>query len=719
MARSKSANRLLAILITVSLAGGGCTGPLTEPEGTVPAKPRHSRAAEHLPATTMAYLSVVDLASMEHHLRQTQLNQLLAKSQAAGAVSSLPPETLRELPPFLAKLLPQLRSLLTGPITFAVMDLGSMGKEPLRIPRIALFLGISPGASTIIGELIEEWTQKPDRQGELSLETEATPRGQVYRIFKGPRLAAALRVGEGDLVLVTHEADLDLLTQVPKKSLAENPFFGKDDFWKESDIVGFLNLSAAVSQLFERLEEDRPKAKSNLKAAGMGALQAVSYMIRSERNGYLERLVIEWQSGEKSLVDGLLAPETGKGLMALQRTPPKTTAFLDFTVGSPLRLFHRITELEAKQSPDSAKETRQGLKEFREFFGFDLKNDFLRQLTGEAALVLQLPPISATTIDNPLLLLGYMSSLHLSLYLGVRDEAIIGECLEKLVAKTPITLRPETHRGIEIHYMSSPAPLPVIPVYTLHNGMLGFHINDSSATASLDAALDGRSLATDDDYRFVTRRSRGRKPCSIAYLRLGQILPLAAKLTRRAAQLRQSQGEATPEEKERLELLADLERFGGSLHGLGRFVWAKPGRLTMDTYAPGALMSGLVSVAGMSIVGAVAIPAFIKTRQKGRHAGVALFLRSAASAQDLYRLDRGHYAKSFDELVKAELLASIPEENLGYEFRLQLSGKSYSISARPISPKSGDFSFFLAEDGILRGGPKGGDWGDESLAVFQ
>jgi hypothetical protein len=95
---------------------------------------------------------------------------------------------------------------------------------------------------------------------------------------------------------------------------------------------------------------------------------------------------------------------------------------------------------------------------------------------------------------------------------------------------------------------------------------------------------------------------------------------------------------------------------------------------------------------------------------KGNEAAVINELRTLVLAEADYAPDTedGHYG-TLDELVKAELMSKEPLERFGYKLELTVSANKFQATAVPIEyGKSGNFSYFVDESGIMRGADHGG-----------
>jgi hypothetical protein len=95
---------------------------------------------------------------------------------------------------------------------------------------------------------------------------------------------------------------------------------------------------------------------------------------------------------------------------------------------------------------------------------------------------------------------------------------------------------------------------------------------------------------------------------------------------------------------------------------------------------------------------------------KGNEAAVKSELRTLVAAETDYAHGNqdGHYG-TLDELVKAGLISKESIERFGYEMMLTVSANKFQATAVPIEyGKSGNFSYFVDESGIVRGGDHGG-----------
>jgi hypothetical protein len=95
---------------------------------------------------------------------------------------------------------------------------------------------------------------------------------------------------------------------------------------------------------------------------------------------------------------------------------------------------------------------------------------------------------------------------------------------------------------------------------------------------------------------------------------------------------------------------------------------------------------------------------------KGDEAAVKNELRTLVIAEAEYAEERGdgHYG-TFDELVKEGLISKEFLERFGYKLELTVSADKFQAAAVPIEyGKSGNFSYFVDDSGVMRGGDHGG-----------
>jgi type IV pilus assembly protein PilA len=126
----------------------------------------------------------------------------------------------------------------------------------------------------------------------------------------------------------------------------------------------------------------------------------------------------------------------------------------------------------------------------------------------------------------------------------------------------------------------------------------------------------------------------------------------------------------------------------------------------------------LVSVVPVGVIASIAIPNLLAARRASNEAAAIGTLRRIASAQATYLSTAGDegYA-SLEELVSNDLV----ERQLaagtkhGYRFEVEAAGDSFVATATPVEyPNSGTRSFYVAEDGVVRGADKRGGAADEN-----
>lgn len=125
----------------------------------------------------------------------------------------------------------------------------------------------------------------------------------------------------------------------------------------------------------------------------------------------------------------------------------------------------------------------------------------------------------------------------------------------------------------------------------------------------------------------------------------------------------------------------------------------------------GGLMIG--SAVPIGVIAAIAVPNLMASRRAANEAAAIGTLRKISSAQATYLSTVGGQRSfgSLDELVENGML----EQKLaagtyyGYRFEVEPAGDSFVATATPMEyPNTGTRSFYIAEDGVVRGADKQG-----------
>lgn len=121
----------------------------------------------------------------------------------------------------------------------------------------------------------------------------------------------------------------------------------------------------------------------------------------------------------------------------------------------------------------------------------------------------------------------------------------------------------------------------------------------------------------------------------------------------------------------------------------------------------------LVSIVPIGIIAAVAVPNLMAARRAANEAAAVGTLRAISSAQSTYVStagENGNYG-SMDDLLQNELIdrQTAAGAKNGYRFEVEAAGDSFVATAVPVDyPNSGMRSFYMAEDGVIRGADKQG-----------
>ena len=117
------------------------------------------------------------------------------------------------------------------------------------------------------------------------------------------------------------------------------------------------------------------------------------------------------------------------------------------------------------------------------------------------------------------------------------------------------------------------------------------------------------------------------------------------------------------------------------------------------------LLELLVTVGIVMILSASAVQAFASYRQRAFEAVAIRYMRSWPPAQEIYRLDQGHYADADETLAQGAYKINKVPTNIPYDFSID-SGSSQTDrwwgSATP--SKSGLRHFCISYIGVVRSG---------------
>ena len=125
----------------------------------------------------------------------------------------------------------------------------------------------------------------------------------------------------------------------------------------------------------------------------------------------------------------------------------------------------------------------------------------------------------------------------------------------------------------------------------------------------------------------------------------------------------------------------------------------------------------LVGIVPVGIIGAIAVPNLLAARRAANEAAAIGTLRKINAAQATYLSTAGGSSDygSAEELIKYELLDPQLAEGTrsGYRFEIEDLGDGYTATAVPVEyPKTGARSFYVSEDGVIRGADKQGEAAD-------
>jgi competence protein ComGC len=696
-------------------------GLLLEPDwrqATAPGPVRHSDAALFLPETTLGYVSLVDPASLYHHLAQTQVWKLALAGSFQTQMQELASEIRSWLQDAEAPRLPyeELRPVFSGPMALALLDFEPEAAKDGQPLHLAFFADLEPGAEAKARALVQDQVLGGFKaQGRLRLEEAAGPRPYT-RLLADGKPAGAFSVQAGRFLFVTHEPDLAALAERPARPLAQSPAFQKHKArFQAADLAAFVDLARLQMRILPALGSEHARTVRTLVRLGLGEIHSAVYFAVPEREGYVEHFELAYQADGKGLLARRLEAGAKAGLRSVHQAPAQTTFLLAFHMGPIGPLYREILQVLETERPAALDPWRRELADFRQKHGADLEKDLLDQLSGEFALAIKLPSISGSILDNPMIGLGYLSDAYVSVFLGVLDEKKADEVVRKLMASAEVNVLAEPYRDVSVGYLSSSAPLPVLPAYTVLDGLAGFHLNAGTAKACIDAKLDAKGLRKDQDWIEASAGLDADPSSGLLYLRLSEIVPLVARLGRREEERSAGSGPPDAEASRRLAAFGQAETLGKRLRGVFVRSSGAPGAVLRDSYSPLAMGAGVNLLGLASIAPVLFVPGLIEAQEPLDEAQVMAFLSQVHTAQAKYRAENTAYAASLKDLVQAGLLPAEASAGPDYEVQLDAATGGFSLSARPGRYRPGARSFFIAEDGVLRGADNGGAWGEASL----
>lgn len=126
----------------------------------------------------------------------------------------------------------------------------------------------------------------------------------------------------------------------------------------------------------------------------------------------------------------------------------------------------------------------------------------------------------------------------------------------------------------------------------------------------------------------------------------------------------------------------------------------------------------LVSIVPLGIISAIAIPNLLAARRAANEGTAISTLRVMSEAQSTYFATAGANAEygEFDDLTRHRLIGPemAAEVHHGYRYELTVADNSYVMTATPVEyGQSGMRSFYVSEDGVVRGANKNGEVADE------
>jgi len=120
------------------------------------------------------------------------------------------------------------------------------------------------------------------------------------------------------------------------------------------------------------------------------------------------------------------------------------------------------------------------------------------------------------------------------------------------------------------------------------------------------------------------------------------------------------------------------------------------------------LIELMVTVSIVGILAAIAIPTYEAYRKRGYEAVAISYLRSWATAQELYLQINGDYASADEDLAQSGIGVLYVPTNVPYSFQIDSSGGTETWHGQAIPQTSGLSYMYVDQTGVVRrnmGGP--------------
>ena len=489
-------------------------GEMTAPDvDAPPAAELLSGIEAEIPAGSVAVLKIVDPAGLPATISGSPLGEAVRSLESlGGAVQAAVGSARATSMMFTGTRLEDLHDLFDGDI--AVVLLEPLNRDEDREPSVVAVARVA-GDGTALRDVLEEKLRPAIAGMYLNVEFEVNPyKGVAVTDFRvgDAGMAGTYVLSDGLFLLGTQRGVRKFLDarQAGSPTLAADA--GYVASMQALEIDTGLMLYVNAKKLIPAAEDDergRDRGGFRRRVLRANSIQFIVWGLEYSEDGAHENAFIK-DDGSAPGLAAILPKAEAEPLGVARLVPRQFTTFTAMDLGPGREVWAKLNEIVLQAGGEQAEmQFRMFLAFVEGRLGLTFEEDLLPSLAGEMFCAVDSRKWGesvrtrkpAGSAEAPVMWGFKISDQE-------KVQAVIQQILQSNLVWDAIGMdeRAETYRDVEVHILNDPDREDTSPSYAFLDGYLLFAFQSETLKAAIDAAKDGQSLATREDYAAASAK---------------------------------------------------------------------------------------------------------------------------------------------------------------------------------------------------------------------